>query len=185
MEIPKRDTPTGKILKDRPSDFPNIDRQAVQTCMDFMRVAKKAMATFYDHFASYGISPGKYSVLMEFAALPVGSVLSPSDIADRIGVTRPTITGLIDGMVRQGLIERNSDGNDRRKVTVTLTSQGVGFIRELMPIQFERMASISSELTSGEQNELCRLLSGIEAGTDRLNSELVRAKMKERGRRNG
>ncbi len=185
MEISVRDTPTREILRARPSDFLDVDRQAIGTCMDFMRVAKKAMGAFYEHFASFGISPGKYSVLMEFAARPPGEALSPSQVAARIGVTRPTMTGLIDGLERQGFVERRMDEEDRRRVTVVMTDRGRRFIDDLMPNQFRRMALISASLTADEHEQLCRLLSKLETGTDEVIARLFEERVGRSALENG
>lgn len=177
MEIPVRDTPTLQFLKSPNPEFGDVDQLAIKTCMDFMRVAKKAMGTFYNHFDSFGISPGKYSVLMELVALEKVNTaskegLSPSQIADRVGVTRPTVTGLIDGLVRQAYVERVFDPDDRRRITIHLTQAGRKFLDELLPVQFQRMAAICSDLDAREQESLRALLGEIESATDDLMSEL-------------
>ena len=166
MEMAEFAPSTRKIPSNPGPEFPDIDHQSVRTCLYFMRVAKKATGVMSDHFARAGISPGKYSILMELVSLPPGNTLSPSELADRVGVTRPTVTGLIDGLKRQGFIKRNVDPQDRRKVVLMLTSKGRDFIDGLMPVQFRKMSAIFDGLSKPQQDELCGLLFEIESRTD-------------------
>ncbi|RKH41222.1 MarR family winged helix-turn-helix transcriptional regulator [Corallococcus sicarius] len=45
-------------------------------------------------------------------------------LAQRIGITKKTITGVVDRLEDMGMVERGRDAEDRRAVTAKLTSQG-------------------------------------------------------------
>lgn len=47
-----------------------------------------------------------------------------SKLAEKLAVSRPSITGVVDGLVARGLVERAHDGSDRRRIDVHLTEQG-------------------------------------------------------------
>ncbi|MGT2437004.1 MarR family winged helix-turn-helix transcriptional regulator [Bradyrhizobium betae] len=47
--------------------------------------------------------------------------LAPNALAGQAGATRATITGLLDGLEREALIERHADSMDRRALTIRLT----------------------------------------------------------------
>ena len=49
---------------------------------------------------------------------------SLSEVADHIGLTLPTMSALVDGLVDRGLINRREDREDRRRITLTLTEPG-------------------------------------------------------------
>jgi DNA-binding MarR family transcriptional regulator len=49
---------------------------------------------------------------------------SLSDVAEFIGLTLPTMSVLINGLVEEGLVLRQSSLIDRRRVTLTLTANG-------------------------------------------------------------
>jgi DNA-binding MarR family transcriptional regulator len=49
---------------------------------------------------------------------------SLSEVADHIGLTLPTMSTLVDGLVDRGLINRREDREDRRRITLTLTEPG-------------------------------------------------------------
>ena len=50
--------------------------------------------------------------------------LSSGALAQRFGVSRPTITRTVDGLVKKNLIERLPDGRDRRVTMIALTGAG-------------------------------------------------------------
>lgn len=53
-----------------------------------------------------------------------GVRVSLSDIAEHMGLTLPSMSTMVDGLVSRGLVDRTRDGEDRRKVTIVLTAHG-------------------------------------------------------------
>jgi DNA-binding MarR family transcriptional regulator len=49
---------------------------------------------------------------------------SLSQVAEHIGLTLPSMSLLVDGLVERKLILRNTHDTDRRRVTLTLTARG-------------------------------------------------------------
>ena len=49
---------------------------------------------------------------------------SLSEVADHIGLTRPAMSVLIDGLVHRKLVTRDTDPSDRRRLELSLTRQG-------------------------------------------------------------
>ena len=49
---------------------------------------------------------------------------SLSAVADHIGLTRPAMSILVDGLVNRKLVARETDPADRRRLTLNLTRQG-------------------------------------------------------------
>jgi long-chain acyl-CoA synthetase len=47
-----------------------------------------------------------------------------SVLADKLAVSRPSVTGVVDGLVARGLVIRDHHGADRRRIDVGLTDEG-------------------------------------------------------------
>jgi long-chain acyl-CoA synthetase len=47
-----------------------------------------------------------------------------SALADKLAVSRPSVTGVVDGLVGRGLVQRDHDPDDRRRVGHSLTREG-------------------------------------------------------------
>jgi long-chain acyl-CoA synthetase len=70
--------------------------------------------------APLDLSLPQYRVL---ALLGEGSTAS-SVLARRLAVSAPTVTSVVDGLVGRGLVERQADPEDRRRLTLLLTRDG-------------------------------------------------------------
>jgi long-chain acyl-CoA synthetase len=47
-----------------------------------------------------------------------------SALADKLAVSRPSVTGVVDGLVARGLVQRGQADGDRRRVDIDLTEAG-------------------------------------------------------------
>ena len=51
--------------------------------------------------------------------------LSPSEIGERLIVTRATVTGVVDSLERRGFVRRSPNATDRRRLLVEITPEGL------------------------------------------------------------
>lgn len=173
MEIPLEDTPAATLARQGFAE--GIDLDALADCMDFLLVAKKALQYFYLRFQEHDLTPGKYSALTELLAQS-GHVLSPSELADRLGITRPSITSLIDGLVAQGLVRRRPARGDRRRMTISLTPAGRKLLTDLLPGQFASMTSLVHFDSQAQRSGFRKALADMESELDhRLERGALRA----------
>lgn len=83
-----------------------------------------------------------------------GGVLSTGEIARIMLRASQTITGLVDRMEAQGLVERQTDPRDRRKANVRITAMGERRLAEAQPTANSLAESIVSPLTDEELQDL-------------------------------
>lgn len=98
------------------------DADNIRLCFEVLALASAIDRACAARLAPHHLSEGKFVLLFLLRDLPDG--LSPHELADRAGVTRATITGLLDGLERDGFLARHRDQEDRRKVTIRLTAKG-------------------------------------------------------------
>ena len=79
-------------------------------------------------------------------------------VSDKLGVSRPNVTKLVDGLERGGLVERSRHPSDGRKVRAQLTPEGTRLARDALPGRERRMRDIWAELTDEELDTLTTLL---------------------------
>jgi len=60
--------------------------------------------------------------------------MSPSELGDRLIVTRATVTGLLDSLERRGYVHRSANPADRRGLIIELTPAGRAVVQELRTI---------------------------------------------------
>ncbi len=81
--------------------------------------------------AGFAISAEEWAVLL---LLWQRDGRKPSDLADLTVRDRTTMTRLLDGLERKGIITRQTDQKDRRRISVTLSEAGRDLRGALMPV---------------------------------------------------
>ena len=83
--------------------------------------------------------------------------LCQHEIGDKLLISRANVTLVVDQLADRGLVVRERDTADRRRVRVLLTRDGRKLIEKLFPEHVRRIVQAMSPLTAGEQGELARL----------------------------
>jgi DNA-binding MarR family transcriptional regulator len=60
--------------------------------------------------------------------------ISPSELGERLIVTRATVTGLIDSLEARGFVRRSPNPDDRRGLLVEITPSGLTVLQELRTV---------------------------------------------------
>lgn len=162
-----RDLPTPQMIRLHARRYPQIDPSACEACLTMLRVASDVLVALESYLARHGMSQGRFTVLMLLNRDPA-SGLSPSDLAERAGVKRATITGLIDGLERDGLVRREDDCADRRRMTVRLTARGRQYLDARLPDYFRKVSLMMSGLKEPERKLVVTALKKIATGVGAL-----------------
>lgn len=87
--------------------------------------------------------------------------LAPNALAEQAGVTRATVTGLLDGLEREGLIERHANAEDRRALCIRLTSKGKQLASTVIDQHGRWIAGLFGNLSAHERKQLAALLEKV------------------------
>src|SRR5436309_12182623 len=91
-----RDLPKYDAIRARATRYPEVNAGAVEAFLTLLRVGSDVFAALEKYLACHRLSQGSFTVLMLLNRDPdIG--LNPSDLASKCGVTRATMTGLLDG----------------------------------------------------------------------------------------
>jgi DNA-binding MarR family transcriptional regulator len=155
-----RDLPKYEAIRQRAARYPDLDARALEVFLVLLRVGSDVLDALEAYLTKKGTSQGKFTILMLLNRDPdVG--ISPSDLADRSGVTRATITGLLDGLSREKLVVREDDVGDRRKAVVRLTARGRKMLDEMLPDYYRQVADLMGGLSDTEKVTLIELLTKV------------------------
>jgi DNA-binding MarR family transcriptional regulator len=158
---PKNTTPPD-VMAALARKYPELDPSSVETLTTLLRVSIGILNTVDSSLAQRKTSRGKLSVLTQLDREPEGST-TPSKLADVMGVTRATITGLLDGLERDGLLKRKT-GTDARSINVQMTSKGRQFLESVMPERYRRVRGLMAGLDEDQRRQLRGLLTEVEKG---------------------
>ncbi len=105
------------------------------TLAHIARIVERAVATT-------DLSLSQYRVL---ATLGEGQEAA-SRLAEKLAVSRPSITGVVDGLVARGLVRRDHASCDRRRIDVGLTEAGRQLLARADAAVEERLPRITELL---------------------------------------
>src|SRR3954468_11661905 len=95
------------------------------------RASHLISAEFHEQLRRRGISVPVWRVL---ASLVGSAGETVTGLAETCLLQQPTMTKLLDRMVRDGLVKRTQDSRDRRVVRIALTPRGETMVGELVVI---------------------------------------------------
>jgi len=118
-----------------------------------LRLAVARTARRLRQEAGGGLSPTLTAAL---ASIDNHGPLTPSELADRERIKRPTATRLIASLESSGLVARTSDPSDRRSSLIATTAEGRDLIRTLRTRKDAYLARRLARLTADERETLAR-----------------------------
>lgn len=157
VDLPDRDT-----LARLAERFPDMDIPALETWLTLMSVSDDCMDDLDQFLGGYNLSQRKFFVLILLVRNPDG--LKVSQLAEGTGVSCPTMTGVIDGLLNAELVTRETGEQDRRVFKVAITPAGQMLIERVMPYHYRRVNRIVSLLDETERLQLQALLAKVRSG---------------------
>jgi DNA-binding MarR family transcriptional regulator len=91
--------------------------------------------------------------------------LKMSELSRRLMVTGGNVTGIVDQLVKEGLVERVDDAADRRAWRVKLTRPGDKAFAEMARAHEEWVVELLGSLTRKESDALMQLLARLKQTT--------------------
>jgi DNA-binding MarR family transcriptional regulator len=137
----------------------NVDTGAVESLLALQAAAAVVNGAVERFLERYGLSPGRFHLLLLLVDEKEG--LKPSELADGAGVRRATVSGLLDGLERDGLVKRSGDGSDRRAQRVQATPVARGLMDGLLKEFFQRTGTWFGGVSGGGRRTIEGVLAGI------------------------
>jgi DNA-binding MarR family transcriptional regulator len=105
---------------------------------------------------TFDVTLPRFDLMAQLDRAPSGMTLG--ELSQRMMVSNGNVTGLVDRLVAQGLIDRRPSPTDRRAQLVSLTAEGRRFFRSLARANADWIGEIFAGLSHDEIEELMRLL---------------------------
>lgn len=140
------------------------DVEGIHLCFQTLSLASNIDNDCARLLAPHGLSEGRFVILFLLDTTSEG--LAPNELAERAGVTRATVTGLLDGLEREALIERQPADNDRRALRIRLTDKGRQTAKRVFDGHSIWIASLFGNLSTTEREQLSILLNKVAINLD-------------------
>jgi DNA-binding MarR family transcriptional regulator len=146
-----------------PADFhdqtPDANVLATEAVMNTIRTADMAFERIGRLLRPLNVSAAGGLVLGQ---LRDHGPMSPSELGDRLIVTRATVTGLLDSLERRGYVRRSANPADRRSLVVEITPLGLEVIQQVRTIIHRHETAWMSVLSDAELRAYITLLHRIQ-----------------------
>jgi DNA-binding MarR family transcriptional regulator len=109
-----------------------------------------------DVFKNHNLTPQQYNVLRILRG-KYPEALNPSDIKSVMLDKNPDLTRLCDRLLTRKLIDRCIDGDNRRKMNIRITEDGLNMLNLIDPIMVEFNEKVTT-ITQDEAEILSNLL---------------------------
>ena len=113
----------------------------IKAMLNIMYTANWLMGEFRDVYKPFGITPQQYNVLRILRGKHP-EFINPSEIKEVMIDKNPDITRLCDRLLAMGLIGRSIDSDNRRKMNIVITDQGLNLLAQIQPLLTERQTQI-------------------------------------------
>lgn len=141
------------------------DRTAsVQAWESLFRAQVTVMRALNENFPS-ALSLNEYDVLFNLSLLP-GHRARMRDLNPLLLITQPSISRLVDRLVAQNLVTKDSDPDDGRGTIVTLTPAGMDLYRRVAVVHARHIHSRMDVLTDEELATLTAITTKLRRGAN-------------------
>lgn len=128
--------------------------RALNALINLTRAAEALSDSLQKEIVGHRLTGSQFGILE--ALFHLGPVCQ-GELAGKLLRSCGSMTSVVAGLERRGLVERRRDGADKRFVTVRLTRKGERLITGIFPEHAKTVARQFQVLTAPEQEELRRL----------------------------
>ena len=162
-----RDLPTTDVLGKFAERYPDADITAVSSFLHLLRVATDLSIALDACLSKHQLLQGRWWILI-LLMREDSKTATPSVLAEKAGVSRATMTGLVDGLEQGNLVARIYTKDDRRSVQIKLTEAGQAKLDKVMPDYYRRVRKCMQSLDENKRAQLQQVLELINAGIPAL-----------------
>jgi MarR family transcriptional regulator, 2-MHQ and catechol-resistance regulon repressor len=150
-----------KIDPDFEKHYPGASPTATEAAMNLVRTADLLVKRISDLVQPFGLSPSSALALSIIA--DAEAPLPPNEIAERLIISRATITGLLDSLERRGYVRRMPHSSDRRMLLIEPTESGRSIANEFRLVVHRQQKEWMAALTELEQGQLVDTLHRLQS----------------------
>jgi DNA-binding MarR family transcriptional regulator len=152
-----KNLPDAIVLKKFAERYADVDTRSVTHFLNILRIGTELAESLDRFLATHGLLQGRWWVLI-LLMREDDLTSTPSELAEKAGVSRATMSGLINGLLRDGLVDRQEDNNDRRSYSIRLTSAGQDKLDEVMPDYYPRVKKMMNAIPEQQRENLLNQL---------------------------
>ena len=150
-----------QIAPDFEQRYSNASAKATECAMNLVFTADLLVKRISELIQPFDLTPASGLVLSILADSE--SPLPPNQIADRLIISRATVTGLVDSLEQRGYVRRLPHPSDRRMLLIEPTDTGRQVADAFRPIVHQHQKVWIDVLNEKEQGQLIDFLKRLQA----------------------
>ncbi|MGC9259459.1 MAG: MarR family winged helix-turn-helix transcriptional regulator [Phycisphaerae bacterium] len=159
-----KDLPKHETLRAMAKDYPQVDIAAVELYILQLRLVNDMIAVVEAYLGRYGLSRGRIAILMILRHQKEDRMCA-AELARYCGVSRPTMTQMLRGLLRAGLVRREPAACDLRRSVISITHQGRVVMKAVMPDYYRTIQNFSAGLDPELREQLMDATRAMMAGS--------------------
>jgi DNA-binding MarR family transcriptional regulator len=140
---------------------PDLDVSPMGLVGRLSRASRLMELGIKDYFATQGLEPWEFDVLATLRRSGPPYTLSPKDLVASTMVSSAAMTNRVDRLLQRGLVTREIDSDNRRRVLISLAPQGLELVDRVVGGHLANERKLLAGLDAAECQELSRLLSRL------------------------
>lgn len=121
-----------EIMERLSEQFPGFDHSTIRMIAALSNTYHILLSVMGRALSNYGITPQSMDVMIAlYVKRDQGCLLG--EIGELLMVSPANITGLVQGLVKKGLVSRKEHADDRRKRLARITPRGIAFMEDFIP----------------------------------------------------
>lgn len=129
---------------------------------------RKIVYLLFLRLKEYDITPEQWSVLYKIAQF---EGINQKEIAQRTAKDQPTITRILDVLIKKGWAEKRMSTTDRRAYLVYVTEAGRALVEQTLPVERSVIAEVTEGIDASQLALLRETLIRLSENADKLTGE--------------
>jgi len=141
------------------------EKNALRAWFRLLLIHKTISRKIAVHFrAQFGISTARFDTLAQLHA--AGGRMTMGELSSQLMVTSGNVTGRVDGMVADRLVQRRPHATDRRSIIIAMTPAGRKLFAEVSAALSRWIGAAMGDISKAELAQLIRLLGKLKQSAD-------------------
>lgn len=146
------------LVEDWRRERPDVELDSVRVFLPLRRTLQAAEARRAVVLARHGITPAMLDMLVAVRRVGAPYTATPSELARQLVLSAGGVSQRLDRLEQLGLVERTTNTEDRRSVSVTLTAAGLRALDDLIGEYMLHEEQLLAGWSAEERAQLATLL---------------------------
>ena len=135
---------------------PDFDTSVLGLTLTLFRTATAFERAHVAELLPHGLSISQLNILTVLDRAP--QPMTMRALGQAVSVLPANLTGVVDGLVDRGYVERIPNPSDRRSFLIRIGKLGRSFLRKFLPGHWVHLQNLMSDLTPAQKRQLQSLL---------------------------